>query len=72
MAEWRRNEPGVCPKCEVDGQLEYGCAEIDENIIYYPYECSACHAKGREYYMLQFDTHTDEDGVEPNQEGFNS
>lgn len=72
MPNGRKNEMGVCPKCGVDGQLEYQAAEFDESIMYYPYECSACHFKGREYYYLHFDTHTDEDGREPNQEGFNS
>jgi hypothetical protein len=72
MPEWKRNEPGVCPQCGEEGRLDYGCAEIDDGTVEYPYECNACHFKGHEYYTLQFDSHVDEYGHEPNQEGFNS
>ena len=62
------NEMGVCPKCGVDGCLEYDVMDLsdDGNSAFYPYYCMACKFSGAEYYLLQFDTHVDEEGREPN------
>ena len=68
----KSNYAGICPNCGVDGRLNYGCAEITDGSVDYPYECDACHFKGHEYYILRFDTHTDNSGHEPHYKLFNT
>lgn len=45
---------GECPKCLKDGCLNYGAFEIDDSGGFYPYECSECGVKGKEFYDLMF------------------
>jgi len=64
------NRIGTCPKCDVAGCLNYGVMDICGDVVYYPYTCEKCGFKGKEYYSLVFDTHTDKLGNEPQDKNF--
>ena len=49
-------EEGVCPDC--GAEIEYGTAEPDGNSLGYEYFCPECENSGREWYDLDFDSHT--------------
>jgi hypothetical protein len=66
----RPNQEGMCPSCGKYGDLDYSAMVNYDGGVYYPYVCK-CGFDGREYYMLKFDSHTDEEGFEPNEENFN-
>ena len=44
---------GECVKCE-STNLNYGVVEIEDDWLFYPYECNDCHATGREYYDMEY------------------
>lgn len=50
------NEQGTCPNCQ-SLELDYGVAEFEDNMIYYPWECTQCNLKGEEWYSLEFAGH---------------
>jgi hypothetical protein len=65
MNYFKKDEQGVCPVC-VDGEIEYGAAEIDEGGVKCPWECT-CGATGDEWHDMTFSEHTnvtDKDGKE--------
>ena len=49
---------GVCPICN-SVNLDYACAEISDDSIYYPASCIECGAEFKEYYTLTFGGHYD-------------
>lgn len=49
-------EEGICPICKKP-TLEYGALEVQDNMIYYPWECTNCKHKGQEWYELTFVDH---------------
>ena len=53
---------GNCPKCGSDNLDYETIVDItpSNQAIFYPYECSKCGFKGKEYYNLVFTRHTDE------------
>lgn len=54
------NRVGVCPNCK-EQNLEYGAVEFEDDMAYFPYECSNCGLKGEEWYNMEFSTHIVED-----------
>lgn len=46
-------EEGKCPVCG-RYNLNYDSLEIQDNSVYYPWECPDCKAKGKEWYNLSF------------------
>ena len=57
------NRPGQghCPIC--NGELDYdGAAEIVEESVKYPVKCTECDFEGYEWYTMEYDTHSREDG----------
>ena len=57
------NEEGLCPFCgECD--LEYGCIEPADTMMYYPWTCKNCGKQGEEWYDMRFAGHSieNEDG----------
>ena len=60
----KSNENGQCPMCN-GYNLEYGCMQVEENMVYYPWECLDCSQEGEEWYSLDFVGHNvlDEDGT---------
>lgn len=60
------NEQGLCPKCK-SGNLNYGVAEFEGDMLYYPYTCDDCGQQGEEWYSLEFSGHnviTDDEIIE--------
>lgn len=57
---YKSNEQGTCPVCNSDN-LDYGGMEIAAlgNHIFYPYTCGDCKFEGKEYYRLNFLSHSD-------------
>lgn len=51
-----QNRQGHCPFCDNTG-LDYDSAQIDGDILYYPWTCKQCGLQGEEYYRLTFDGH---------------
>jgi len=49
-------EEGICPEC--GGEIDYGTAEPDGNSLGYDYFCNSCGGSGKEWYDLDFDSHT--------------
>jgi RNA polymerase subunit RPABC4/transcription elongation factor Spt4 len=47
------HELGICPVCG-SHELTYGAIEPDDALIYYPYQCNACEASGKEWYDVVF------------------
>lgn len=52
----KSNEMGTCPICN-GNDLDYGCVEFTNNMIYYPWTCNNCKAEGEEWYNLDFVGH---------------
>lgn len=46
-------EEGKCPKCG-HYNLNYEELKIQDNSVYYPWECPDCGASGKEWYELNF------------------
>jgi hypothetical protein len=46
-------------------------AEPDDECLFYPYVCGDCGFEGKEWYHVKFDSHTDNQGREPNEPSFN-
>lgn len=61
------NKAGQCPHCGSDG-LDYECMEPEyNNMVYYPWTCLDCGAKGEEWYTMTFTGHcveTEDDCME--------
>jgi hypothetical protein len=51
-----RIEAGTCPKCDSNGDLDYDAAEIDGELVGYPWKCP-CGATGVEWYRMEFSSH---------------
>jgi len=47
-------EPGICPFCEKEGNLDYGTLEIIDEQIMYPWGCPDCGGSGEEWYRMEF------------------
>jgi len=45
---------GLCPICQ-SNELEYGCSDIIDSGICYPFTCDSCGAKGKQYDKTVFD-----------------
>ena len=58
-----KNESGTCPKCG-KYDLDYGLTEYIDEGLGYIYVCRDCGFEGIEWYVLQFDTHTNADNVD--------
>lgn len=54
------NKEGVCPFCG-SKDLDYGCMEPEDDMVYYPWTCSHCGHEGEEWYTMKFDGHMVED-----------
>jgi hypothetical protein len=54
--EAAKPEAGICPVCESDN-LQYGTLELQDESVYYPWDCNSCDASGKEYNKLLFDEH---------------
>ena len=56
--KFKSNKIGVCPVCNSD-LVEYDFMELAGrgDMIYYPYICKNCGAKGEEWYELSFAGH---------------
>lgn len=52
----KSNEMGTCPMCN-GCNLDYGCADFVEDMVYYPWTCADCRAEGEEWYKLDFVGH---------------
>lgn len=50
------NESDICPIC--GSYLDYEPIELEGDMIYYPYTCENCGAKGEEWYSLEFNGHS--------------
>lgn len=46
-------EQGVCPKCR-SKNIEYGAAEFEDDLLYYPGKCNECGYEFEEWYALEF------------------
>jgi hypothetical protein len=59
------NEQGECPKCH-GKDLNYGTAEFEDNVVYFPWVCPECKIEGSEWYRMEFIGHNiiTEDGEE--------
>lgn len=55
------NEQGKCPYCNHE-DLEYGAAEFEGDMLYYPWTCEHCGRTGEEWYDLNFVGHNDDEG----------
>ena len=45
-----------CPRCGSD-DLDYGCLEVLDDCVEYPWTCGNCGCEGYEYANLVFDGH---------------
>ncbi len=72
MANRRPNNEGQCPVC-LKFNLSYGVLEVQDEYVFYPYVCNntKCNFKGREYYSLDFSSHTDSHGRDISDSEFN-
>lgn len=50
------NEMGSCPICN-GCDLDYGCADFVDDMVYYTWTCVDCRAEGEEWYKLDFAGH---------------
>ena len=44
---------GICPKCKCE-DLVYDALKVQDEMIYYPFECNSCGATGKEWFKLEF------------------
>lgn len=60
----KSNTVNVCPFCNGEN-LEYGCIQLEGEMMYYPWKCEDCSHEGEEWYDVIFAGHNviDEDGV---------
>lgn len=56
------SEEGVCPKCRYP--LTYAVLKVEDSSAFYPVECSNCGFIGKQWYHLEFEAITDEEGEE--------
>jgi len=56
-------ESGKCPRCNTTIE-DYGCQELLDMTVYYPFTCKKCGFIGREWYDLMFTGFTDDGGKE--------
>tara|TARA_R100000734_G_C3304151_1_gene94649 strand:+ start:903 stop:1097 length:195 start_codon:yes stop_codon:yes gene_type:complete len=55
MNDWIEKEcQGQCVKCGSEN-LDYGVSTIEDEYIYYDYECQNCGCTGEEHYGLVYD-----------------
>lgn len=60
------SEEGICPRCRhplTYGKLELLCGKHD-NEVFRSVECSNCGFIGRQWYRLEFEAITDDEGEE--------
>jgi hypothetical protein len=50
---------GRCPYCGSESLL-YESAEIQDDMVIYPFSCTDCDKSGYETYSMQFEGHDDE------------
>lgn len=51
---------GNCPRCHLEGELEYGPVEFEgDNEIYFPFTCP-CGCEGKEWYKTEYIESTDD------------
>lgn len=50
----KESADGICPICQ-SHDLDYGCSEIIDTGIVYPFTCRSCKAGGRQYDKSEFD-----------------
>ena len=56
MTEGMRFGAGECPMCGCL-MLLYGACELQDNHLFYPWECENCAGTGQEWYKLEFASH---------------
>lgn len=59
QSESEEEKEDVCPVCGGKRTFDYGCAEITDNGIEYPWECKHCKATGKEVFSRLFEGHYD-------------
>lgn len=42
-----------CPRCG-STDLDYGVMEVQDEQVFYPYECNACGATGNKWFALKY------------------
>ena len=55
------NEQGQCPYCN-SMDIDYGCIQLEDDMIYYPAHCNECGRDFEEWYDLTFTGHNVGDG----------
>ena len=50
----KNQEPGVCPECGEEGNLEYDSAEVCDEGVRYRFACPNCQCIGDEWYNMEF------------------
>lgn len=48
---------GHCPVRGCEGDLDYGCFELEDDGGYYPWRCMSCGATGKEWHDMSFSEH---------------
>ena len=67
--KFKSNEEGKCPICNSEN-LEYFGMEFNVmGNVYYPWTCSDCGTEGKEWYYVNFDDISDNDGTIGTKEG---
>lgn len=57
-------EAGICPKCDVAGNFNYGTGFMQDYSYGYPVSCPDCGFTGTEWYDVKFAYFTDDNGDE--------
>ena len=68
------NTQGECPVCG-EKNLDYGAAEFEDEMMYFPWTCGSCSAQGEEWYSMEFAGHnvnTEEGSEEVTVDYFNT
>lgn len=53
MDKEMRCTPGTCPKCGSE-ELDYGCLNVQDAMVYYSFSCPVCRLEAREWYDLSY------------------
>jgi C4-type Zn-finger protein len=65
-SQFKSNKQGECPVCGKQ-DLDYGAAEFEGDMMYFPWTCNQCKAQGEEWYSMEFTGHnvnTEEGNIE--------
>ena len=57
MESNKETKEGHCPKCDSQN-INYGCLDVSDSLVYYPIECNDCGHEDEEYYSLTFVGHS--------------